>query len=80
MDDFVRYCKLNLNKKYHLGQIIVQDLRLIRIVECKGFRSILNYLEVIIFIMKLKNICQYVPVEKKIHLHSVPGGEKIFVS
>ena len=49
LDDFVRRTKCSearaKNITDRVSQMIVQDLRPIRIVECEGFRSLLSYLE-----------------------------------
>ena len=49
MDDFVKRMKCSeacaKNITDRVSQMIVQDLRPIRIVECEGFRTLLSYLE-----------------------------------
>ena len=48
IDDFVRQTKRSEIRAKNItdraSQLIVQDLRPIRIVECEGFRSLLSYL------------------------------------
>ena len=49
IDDFVRRTKCSEIREKNItdrvSQLIVQDLRPIRIVECEGFRSLLSYLQ-----------------------------------